>query len=132
MTDDTRVLYNAACPVCNFEISHYAKYSRESGLAIRFEDLNAEVHADWGLTPDQAARRLYVLKNGQIFSGIPAFLQLWQDMPRYRWLANIVSVPGLRHLAVLVYDWMLAPAIYQWHRARLRRKRIGDETRMDS
>ena len=61
MNKDTRVLYNAECPVCNFEISHYAQYADKTGLPIRFEDLNRGALDDWGLTRDAAARRLYVL-----------------------------------------------------------------------
>ncbi len=118
MTDDTRVLYNADCPVCSFEIDHYAKYSDARALPIRFEDLNCVDMTDWGLSRDEAARRLYVLRGGQIYSGIPAFIVLWQDMPRYRWLARLVSLPGIHWLAVKVYDHVLAPLIYRWHQRR--------------
>ena len=118
MNKDTRVLYNAECPVCNFEISHYAQYADKTGLPIRFEDLNRDALDDWGLTRDAAARRLYVLKDEQMYSGIPAFIVLWQDMPRYRWLARLVSVPGVHRLACLTYDYVLAPLIYRWHLRR--------------
>ena len=122
MTNETRVLYNADCPVCSFEINHYAAYSGREGLAIRFEDLNRDALDDWGLTPDQAARRLYVLKEGEMLSGIPAFVVLWQDMPRYRWLARVVSVPGVHWLASKTYDHILAPLIYRWHLHRQARR----------
>lgn len=115
---DTRVLYNAECPVCSFEINHYSAYSAKQALPIRFEDLNADDLTDWGLTADQAARRLYVMKDGAMVSGIPAFLLLWQDMPRYRVLARIVGLPGIRHAASIVYDYVLAPVIYRWHKRR--------------
>ena len=100
MTDKTRVLYNAECPVCRFEIDHYAEYAGQENLPIRFEDLNNDALEDWGLTRDAAARRLFVLKGGQIFSGIPAFIILWQAMPRYRWLARLVALPGV-HLSLI-------------------------------
>lgn len=115
----TSVLYNAECPVCNFEISHYASYSQKSGLPIRFDDLNTDARTAWNLTEDRAARRLYVLHEGELTSGIPAFLVLWRQMPRYRWLARIVGLPGIKQLAGLAYDYVLAPGIYRWH---LRRK----------
>ena len=121
MSDDTRVLYNADCPVCNFEISHYAKYSDDRALPIRFEDLNRAEMADWGMDRDAAARRLYVLKDGQMYGGIPAFIVLWLDMPRYRWLARLVSVPGVHWAACKAYDHVLAPAIYAWDRRRQRK-----------
>ncbi len=123
---ETRVLYNADCPVCSFEINHYAAYARRQALPLGFEDLNVDDLADWGLTRDQAARRLYVLKDGALHSGIPAFLILWQDMPRYRWLARLVGLPGIRHLAGFVYDRILAPLIYRWHlRRQFRRNALN-------
>ena len=121
MSNETRVLYNADCPVCNFEITHYADYSAREGLPIRFDDLNSDALAQWDLDADTAARRLYVLKDGALHSGIPAFVLLWQEMPRYRWLARLVSVPGVHWVACLTYDYVLAPLIYRWHLRRQRR-----------
>ena len=119
---ETRVLYNADCPVCSYEIDHYARYCESEALPLRFEDLNAGALSDWGLTPDEAARRLHVLKNGRLHAGIPAFLLIWSDMPRYRWLARVVGLPGLRHVASALYDRALAPLIYRWHLRRLARR----------
>jgi len=121
MTDEqeTAVLYNAECPVCNFEISHYAKYADRNGLPIRFDDLNTDALAQWGLSADEAARRLYVAKDGALVSGIPAFLLLWQDMPRYRLVARLVGFPVIKQVSAVLYDYVLAPLIYRMH---LRRK----------
>ena len=118
----TAVLYNASCPVCNFEIQHYAQYADKNGLPIRFDDLNAEIGHEWGLDADMAARRLYVLQDGKLASGIPAFLVLWAQMPKYRWLAKIVGLPVIRQIASAIYDFILAPLIYHWHLRRLRKQ----------
>jgi len=118
----TAVLYNADCPVCNFEIRHYAQYADRTGLPIRFDDLNSDARRMWGLDADTAARRLYVLHDGVLTSGIPAFLVLWAQMPKYRWLARVVGLPGIRQVASVVYDHVLAPAIYRWHLRRQRRR----------
>lgn len=119
MSDDTKVLYNADCPVCSFEIDHYAAYAAREGLAIRFDDLNSSALAQWNITADEAARRLHVLKDGEVYGGIPAFIVLWQDMPRYHWQARLVSLPGVNWLAVKGYDHVLAPLIYRWHLRRV-------------
>jgi predicted DCC family thiol-disulfide oxidoreductase YuxK len=118
----TSVLYNANCPVCHFEISHYARYASDTGLPIRFDDLNSDAREQWGLDADTAARRLYVLHDGVLTSGIPAFLVLWRQMPRYRWLATLVGLPVIRQIASAVYDYVLAPVIYRWHLRRVRRQ----------
>ena len=124
MTEPTRVLYNAQCPVCNFEIKHYARYSEDQALPLGFDDLNSDALANWCLTVDQAARRLYVLHQGNLTSGIEGFLVLWAQMPRYRRLGRLVGCPGIKQISSAVYDYLLAPAIYRWHlhrQARLAR-----------
>jgi len=121
MSEETKVLYNAQCPVCNYEISHYAKYSEKSGLPIRFDDLNSQALGGWGLTPDQAARRLYVVHEGELTSGVPAFLVLWAQMPKYRWVAQLVGLPVFKQISEVAYDYVLAPLIYRWHLRRLAR-----------
>ena len=122
MTDTTRVLYNETCPVCRTEIHHYRDYAQAQDLPIAFDDLNTDDLAVWGLTQDDAAKRLHVLHQGKIVAGIPGFILLWQEMPRYRWLARIVDLPGIRQVASVIYDYALAPAIYAWHKRRLARR----------
>ena len=119
---NTRVLFNANCPVCNFEIGHYAQYADRSGLLIRFDDLNTDARDQWGIDADTAARRLYVLHEGVLTSGIPAFLALWAQMPRYRVLGCVVGLPGIKQIAIVTYDHVLAPAIYRWHLRRVKRQ----------
>ncbi len=118
----TSVLFNANCPVCNFEIQHYVQYADKNGLPIRFDDLNTDAREVWGLDADTAARRLYVLHEGKLTSGIPAFLVLWAQMPRYRWLGRIVGLPLIKQGASAAYDYVLAPLIYRWHLRRLKKQ----------
>lgn len=122
MTDETRVLYNDDCPVCSFEIGHYRDYARKSGLPLRFDALTGPDLDRWGVTRDAAARRLHVLKDGQVLTGVDAFVALWSEMPRYRWLARVVTLPAVRPVARLVYDGLLAPLLYRMHLARDRRR----------
>ena len=119
---ETSVLYNANCPVCNFEIRQYARYAGSERLPIRFDDLNSDARGRWGLDADTAARRLYVLHDGKLTSGVPAFLVLWAQMPKYRWLAGVVGLPGVKQIASAAYDYVAAPLIYRWHLRRLRRQ----------
>lgn len=115
------VLYNAQCPVCQVEVGHYARYVGEAGLPIQFDDLNTDALHRWGIDADTAARSLYVQRDGVIVSGVPAFLLLWAQMPRYRLLARIVGLPGIRQIASAAYDHVFAPALYRRHRRRMGR-----------
>ncbi|MDJ0629403.1 MAG: DUF393 domain-containing protein [Rhodobacter sp.] len=123
----TTVIYNGDCPICSREIAGYRNYSEARGLDILFDDLNTADLTRWGLTPDQAARRLYVVRDGVLYDGVAAFALLWEAMPRFRLLARLVRLPGVRRIAATVYDRLLAPLLYGMHRRR-RAKALGNRT----
>ncbi|MFW2545225.1 thiol-disulfide oxidoreductase DCC family protein [Primorskyibacter sp. 2E107] len=114
----TRTLYNADCPVCNAEICHYADYAEGQALPLAFDDLNTADLAHWGVTEDQAARLLHVSHDGKLYAGFDAFLILWEQMPRYRWMARIGGLPVIRPLADAAYTHVLARIIYNRHLRR--------------
>lgn len=120
MTDeDTRILYNDTCPLCRFEIDHYRAAARRDAAPLRFDRL--EEAASWGLTADQAARRLHVLKDGQLLSGLDAFRAIWSSLPRWRWVARVTGLPVINPLVALLYNRVAAPLLYRAHLRRQRR-----------
>lgn len=121
----TQVIYNEDCPVCRYEVGHYRSYSNKRDLPIKFRDLNETPLDQWGVSKDDAAKRLHVIKNGKVYSGIPAFVILWQDMPRFRWLARLVDLPVIRQMCILVYDLILAPVLYGMHKRRLQKSAVS-------
>lgn len=117
---NVRVLYNGECPVCSREIDHYKRMSIAQSLPVRFDDLNRpDILEAWGISSEDAARRMHVIKDDQVFSGIPAFVVLWQSLPKYAWLAKVISLPGIYRVANWVYDGILAPVLYRSHRRRV-------------
>ena len=118
----TEILYNGRCPICTAEIARYRKAARKAGAPLRFQDLHDAPLDDWGLSADQATRRLHARRDGQIISGFPAFLILWQDLPRLRWLARLLSLPGLHQIARIGYDHIAAPLLYWLHKRREARR----------
>ena len=118
---DTTVIYNASCPICSREIEGYRRYSEARALPLRFQDLDRADLAGWGLTPEDAARRLHVIQDGELLAGVPAFAALWREMPRFRWLGRLVMRPWVRPAAEIVYERVLAPILYAMHRRRVAR-----------
>ena len=118
----TTTIYNADCPICAREIAAYREYAAARDLPLRFQPLQTADLARLGLTPEDAARRLYVIRDGALLSGLPAFVALWSEMPRFRWLARLVSLPLVRPVARVTYDRVLAPALYAAHRRRVARR----------
>ena len=118
------VIYNGSCPICSREIDIYRRDAARSGVDMRWTDLTEE-----GLPPgydrDEVARRLHAVRDGAVLIGVPAFIAMWSEIPRWRWLARVVNLPVIRQGAVLVYDFALAPALYALHRRReARRNRL--------
>lgn len=116
----TAVLYNDTCPICSREIKHYDKIAHRDGLPVRFDALTQDA-AGWNIAPPDAAKRIHVRHNGQIVDGMPAFVILWSQIPQYRWLSKLFSLPIIRPLSVLAYDHIAAPLLYGMHKRRQRR-----------
>ncbi len=119
MTKETRVLFNETCPICRFEVKGYRRLTEAGDTPVTYQGL--AFATDWGLTPDQAARRFHVMSEGELLSGLPAFRALWQQMPRFRWLARVTALPVIAPVAGAVYDHILAPLLYRAHLRRQRR-----------
>ena len=96
----------------------YRERVEVSGGDLGFLDLNEADLASFGLTPDEAARRLYVQRDGELLSGVDAFLLLWRETPGFGGLARFVGLPGVRQVAHIVYEWILAPTLFAMHKRR--------------
>ncbi|MEL6586689.1 MAG: DUF393 domain-containing protein [Pseudomonadota bacterium] len=121
-TQETRVLYNGDCPICAFEIGHYRKAADAQGAPLRFDDLNGPALAQYRLTPDQAAKRLHAIQDGHLVTGLAAFRAIWSQLPRWRWLAWLTGLPGLRRVIGWAYDQVGAPLLYRAHLRRVARR----------
>lgn len=122
MSKQTTVIYNDTCPICHREVAAYERVTRAQGLDVDYVGLSGGDLAGYGLTPRDAARRLHVLHDGRMYDGVAAFALLWDRIPRLHWLARLVRLPGVRTIAALVYDYILAPLLFAMHR---RRERLG-------
>jgi predicted DCC family thiol-disulfide oxidoreductase YuxK len=108
-----RILYNGACPICSREIALYARQAARTGADLAFDDLNSVDLAPWGVTPDQARRRLHAREGDTRLDGVAAFRALWARLPGWRLMAALIGLPGIRHLADLMYDRIAAPWLYR-------------------
>jgi len=120
--EQIEILYNGRCPICSAEIAQYRKQAERADVPVAFVDLHDATLSDWGLSAEQATRRFHARKEGQIISGFPAFLILWAELPRMRWVARVMSLPGLHQIADFGYNYVAAPLLYWLHRRREARK----------
>ncbi len=114
-------LYNGACPVCGPEIRRYQRIDASTNGDLGWRDISQEpgILAEWGLNPEDVKERLHVIDEaGQIHIGVDAFAVIWAELPGHRRLARMVRAPVVSWVARIVYDRLLAPALYRWNRYR--------------
>ncbi len=126
MTQETTVIYNGSCPICSREVDAYRREAGRHGAPLRFEDLGTADLVRHGLDADTAARRLHVVQDGRLLSGVDAFAVVWETLPRWRWLARLVRMPVIGPAARLGYDRAAAPLLYALHRRRQRRAGLSN------
>ena len=117
---NTTVLFNGDCEICSKEICIYQSYGASEELPIDFKDINNTDLTSFGLTRDETARQLHVLKNSELFVGVKAFVILWNEMPKYRFLAKIFSLPGVAKGAQLFYYHVISLYLYKRDMKRLK------------
>ena len=98
-----KVYFNNSCKICKAEIDIYKKEKIDQINWIDITDNNiakVETKKDY----KQLLRRLHVEKDGQIFSGAKAFLLVWKNIPKYRVLYSIFSLPIIFQIFSLIYE----------------------------
>ena len=110
---NTTVLFNGDCEICSKEICVYQSYGASKELPIDFRDINDTDLDSFGLTREETARQLHVIKDSELFVGVKAFIVLWNEMPKYRFLAKIFSLPGMEKIAQLFYYHLISRYLYK-------------------
>ena len=97
-----KVYFNNSCSICKLEIDHYKKITDN----IDWIDISTNYKAkkETKMTAKKLLRRLHVKKKDQIFKGVDAFIELWSEIPRYRFLAFLLRKPIIYHLAWFLYE----------------------------
>ena len=98
-----KVYYNESCSICRAEINHYQKQNIEE---IDWVDITNNITAEKETLKDDKTllRRLHVKKDGKIFSGAEAFLLVWKNIPKYKFLYSILRLPFIFQIFSLIYE----------------------------
>ena len=98
-----KVYYNGSCNICNTEISHYKKNNDQINFIDISEILDDHIKH---LSKKQLFRRMHVYHEGKILSGAESFLILWSKMPNFIWLSKLLSLPLLRQIWYVAYEFL--------------------------
>lgn len=110
MTDQenrTIIFFDGSCPLCQSEVQMYRQHDLEGALCL-VDVSDAKAAMPPALDRETAMGRFHVIgSEGQIFSGAAAFVEVWRQLPGWRWVARIASLPGLTPLLEFGYRMFL-------------------------
>ncbi len=98
-----KVLFNDSCKICSKEINHYKSLNPDQIKWIDINDISLSTEMS-GKSHRELLRRLHVMEDGKIFSGVRAFIMMWEKIPRYRWISKVVSTPGIYQVSIIIYE----------------------------
>ena len=103
--------YNESCNICRTEINHYKKINK----SINWIDVinNKSALKDTKLSPKELIRRLHIVKDNKLYKGLDAFLIVWSEIPRYKFLAKFTKIPIIYHLGWLIYEFIALFLFYK-------------------
>lgn len=90
------MLYDGSCPFCSKEVAHYRKLDKSG--SVDWVDISTDQTAldANGIALDSAMKHLHVIeRDGTITKGAYAFASIWAELPYFRYLAKLVSLPGI-------------------------------------
>ena len=98
-----KVYYNESCNICRAEINHYKKQNIEE---IEWVDITNNIAAEKETLKDDKAllRRLHVKKDGKVFSGAEAFLLVWKNIPKYKFVYKLFKLPIIFQIFSVGYE----------------------------
>ena len=108
-----KVFYDGKCGMCSREIRHYMKISPRETFIWR-DIANEPQHLkEINVSQSSALKRLHVIdQDGNIQIGVDAFIAIWRKIPRWRLLAFLCAMPGIKFTLGVLYnrfaDWKFA------------------------
>ena len=87
------------------EIDHYRKHSDEN---LEWVDItnNQQAVELTSKSKEELLRRLHVIDNGQVIGGAKAFIIIWSKIPKYNFLAKILSFKPMFILFHYAYEFV--------------------------
>ena len=117
-----KVYYNESCSICRAEINLYKKQKSDN---IEWVDITNNKQAEMETLKDDKTllRRLHVKEGEKIISGAKAFLMVWNKLPKYRFLYQILKLPVIFHIFSFGYE-IIAFFLYLKNKKQLKNSKL--------
>ncbi len=112
MTDETstrlEVWMDGHCPLCRGSQAWCER--RDPNERLRFRDFRRAADHELPVAREDHETAMWVRDaGGELYEGFEGWLRIMAEIPRWRWLARLASLPPLD---------LIGPPIYQWIAAR--------------
>ena len=100
-----KVYFNNSCKICKTEIDLYKK---EKIQGIEWIDITNNISAEKETNKNnkELLRRLHIKDKEKIIAGAEAFLFLWKEIPKYRFLYKFFSLPIIFNIFSYGYEFI--------------------------
>ena len=98
-----KVFFNNSCNICKLEIDHYKKISNNISEWIDITN-NDDALRITSKSQKELLRRIHVINNGEVIAGAKAFLIIWSNIPKYKFLFKLLSWKPLFVLFHYAYE----------------------------
>lgn len=101
------LIYDGQCPICMRAVRWVRKYMRPGAIEL----LACQDPQRPGRFPDMPESQCltamqFVLPDGRVLSGAEALPPILRRMRRWHWLARLLELPLIRHMAPCIYRWV--------------------------
>ena len=110
------VLFDGGCSLCRGSAASVRRFDRHRRIELldlhdpeaprRFPQVDREKAMVWMQAVDE---------EGRVFSGVDAWARIGLLLPRWKWAAWMLLVPGIRFVAGKLYAW-IARNRYRWNK----------------
>ena len=99
------LFYDGSCPLCKKEITHYKSVDQVNNITwIDISEETATLNS-YGISFHTAMQVIHGINpQGQVETGIDAFLLIWKHLPYYRYLARTIEALHLQQPLAWLYN----------------------------
>ena len=99
-----KVYFDGVCGHCSKEITYYKTIAPESVFQWIDVAANPSAMNDYKITQATALLYLHAIdEDGRIYVGSDAFAIIWKNLPKWRLLGQMISLPIIRNLTKVIY-----------------------------
>ncbi len=99
------VYFDGVCQLCSKEINYYKKIAPPGSFEWIDIARNSDALKDQNISQQEALLYLHVKDlSGEIHVGVDAFKLIWNQLPRWQYVATLLGVPPINYIAKILYS----------------------------